>query len=1071
MKQKKMKRLAVVACAILAVCAWRSFRADAAYDDWKFDQAKFEERLGYDWLLQDGLSSERCFRSSRDAEAERVVIDAILKGLETDEKADSYGEEFVYAASLDANAPEFDGSKVDASTEGVEALRSRFEELVADNKPAVDPQWRELYFDVCRVRRARRLADAAEIAPSFVYTKHYVIGASHYAYTEDVTDEWYKDYSCNRQPGGQLIRADFAPDGSIRNEILVETPRGTLRDPDVSWDGERVLFSMRNDLDKDDFHLYEYDVNSKKTRQITSGKGVADIEPIYLPNGDLLFGSTRCTQITDCWRTEVSNFYTCDDQGRFLRRISFDQVTVNYPKLLDDGRVVYTRWDYNDRGQIYPQPLFQMYPDGTAQTEFYGNNSYFPTTIMHARGVPGSDRVLAVAGGHHTYQHGKLILIDRANGNQENEGCVLVAPIRETPADRIDQYGQEDELFAYPLPLDESTLLCAYTPNQGRMNAWNYFIPFGIYWFNYDGERELLAYDPAISCGQPILLAERDKPVLRPSQVDLNKTTGKYYVQDVYEGPGLKGIERGVVKALRVVALEFRVSDIRGNGNGGPAGGALSSMPPAVTNGSWDVKHVLGEVPVEEDGSAYFEVPARTPVYFQLLDANGDVVQTMRSWSTLQPGETFACVGCHEPKGSVIANAVANDGATTIALKKGVAQLKPVLNPGKGAYQNAGFSFPRDIQPILDAHCVSCHTGDEGAPFSLLGNESQTPMGVDENNRAGRRFSEAYLNLTNYGNHEGPWIDWLGIQEGPELLPPYKEGAFKSKLVTMFRSPDGQYGGQDENHRNVKIDEASVKLLALWIDLLVPYCGDYLEDNNWNREERARYAYYWTKRLMNDELDAFHMELKRIADEKNDSSVGNDSRCVWFGGMEDRDLFFSSFGVGRKTSVARRAGKLNVYRNVAVNPRDAQADDYDAQIFPHATSNSEYAYLDEFAAKNVIDGKTENRGHGPDFPSWGPNLRTDLWLNVDFGCEVEIDKCVVYLRADFPHDDVWESGTLVFSDGSTLDVTFEETAEPQTFTFDKKRVTSVKLTNLKAKRPLKWAGVSEIEFWGTSVEE
>ena len=119
----------------------------------------------------------------------------------------------------------------------------------------------------------------------------------------------------------------------------------------------------------------------------------------------------------------------------------------------------------------------------------------------------------------------------------------------------------------------------------------------------------------------------------------------------------------------------------------------------------------------------------------------------------------------------------------------------------------------------------------------------------------------------------------------------------------------------------------------------------------------------------------------------------------------------------------------------------------------------------------VIDGKTENRGHGPDFPSWGPNLRTDLWLNVDFGCEVEIDKCVVYLRADFPHDDVWESGTLVFSDGSTLDVTFEETAEPQTFTFDKKRVTSVKLTNLKAKRPLKWAGVSEIEFWGTSVEE
>ena len=995
--------------------------------------------------------------------------DGVLTKLETDENADSYGaSELVYDVAIAGDAEEYANGTVDASPDGVAALRKRFDDLVAANAVGSDPQWNWLYRDVCRVRRARRLADAAELAPQFVFTKHYVIGASHYAYTEDVTDEWYNDYSSNRQEGGQLIRATFAPDGSIRNEVLVETKNGTLRDPDVSWDGKRVLFSMRNDLNFDDFHVYEYDVETKEVRQITSGPGVADVEPIYLPNGDLLFGSTRCTQITDCWWTEVSNFYTCDAKGQFLRRLSFDQVTVNYPKLLDDGRVVYTRWDYNDRGQIYPQPLFQMNPDGTAQTEFYGNNSYFPTTIMHARGIPGSDRVLAIAAGHHTYQNGKLILLDRSKGTQENEGCTLVAPIRETPADQIDQYGQQGELFQYPYPLDDETLLCAYLPEGG---AWKYPIPFGLYWFNFDGERELLAFDPAISCGQPIALQGREIPTTRPSQVDLNQKTGKYYVQDVYEGPGLAGIERGTIKALRVVALEFRVAGVGKNGNSGPAGAAMVCTPPAISNASWDVKHVLGEVPVEEDGSAYFEVPAQTPVYFQLVDKFGDVVQTMRSWSTLQPGETFGCVGCHEPKGAVIENATSNSGATTIALKKDVAQLKPVLFPSKGSHELAGFSFQRDIQPILDHNCVSCHTGEKDKPFSLLGNDDVSPRGLKASETSLRVFSEAYVNLTNGGvNGKSPWINWLGIQEGPELLPPYSAGACKSKLISMFRSPDGQYGGQDENHRDVHIDEASVRLLAMWIDLLVPYCGDYVEANKWKIEERAQYEYYWAKHLMERDISEFNTELKRVALETGDESVGKDSRHVAFGGIADRQAFLAGYAARRIPSVAKRDGELNVYRNLALNPRDNQGDAQDVVLYPHASSNSEYAYADEFAAKNAIDGKKENKGHGPAFPSWGPNLRTDLWLNVDFGCDVEIDKCVIYVRADFPHDTVWQSGTLEFSDGSKVDIKLEATAEPQEFKFDKRRVRSVRLTNLKADFPLKWSGITEIEYWGVSAE-
>ena len=1072
MKFKYRYSLLLITATIVG--AFLTHQCSVTAKNWSFDPESFETRLFNDWLMQDEPNLEaRAKLFTKDAgDANRALVERTLDEIDLlSEYQDYSGDELAYQTSLGLEG-ERAVKNIDPSDDGVRKLRERYENLINDPKAENDPSlWRALYFDACLTRRARRLANVSSEIPQFVYTKHYVIGASHYAYTEDVSDEAFKDFSVDRRPGGQLCLATFAPDGTMRNEVLVDSPSGTIRDPDVSWDGKKILFAMRSSYTEDDFHIYEYDVENKTTRQITFGLGVADIEPIYLPNGDILFTSTRCGQITDCWWTEVSNFYTCDSQGRFLRRVSVDQVTVNYPKILDDGRIVYTRWDYNDRGQIYPQPLFQMNVDGTGQTEFYGNNSYFPTTIMHARGIPGSDKVVAVAAGHHTYQHGKLILIDRSKGTQENKGATLLAPIRDTPADKIDQYGQVGELFQYPYPIDDETLLVSYVPEGG---AWKYDHPFGVYWFDFDGNRELLAFDSAISCGQPIALAPREKPTARPSQVDYSETTGRYYVQDVYEGPGLQGVERGTIKALRVVALEFRGAGLRKNTNGGPAGGALVCTPPSVGGGTWDVKHPLGVVPVEEDGSAYFVVPALTPCYFQLLDKNGDCVQTMRSWSTLQPGETFGCVGCHEPKDNIIENSIAVGGAATAAMKKEPAVPQPELNPGYGRLQNAGFSFVRDVQPILDAHCVRCHTGKRpdgtAAPFSLLGNTATTPKGREMNEASGRNFSEAYLNLTNYGNCEGARARWIGIQEGPELLPPYKSGAAKSPVVALFRDKDGNVGGWDENHKDVRIDERSLRILALWIDLLVPYCGDYTEENNWNPNEWADYVYYLTKRE----------NSKRICDENvqkllDSQATGNVPDIESFaqvplGGPDDYADFTQSFLTRYVPTVARRRGAANVYRNVALNRKSVQDDYSTFTLYPRATSNSEYAYLDEFAAKNAIDGNKSNRGHGPNFPSWGPNLRTDLWLKVEFGCDVEIDKAVIYVRADFPHDDVWKSATLEFSDGTREKITLQKTAEPQVFTFAKRRVSSVKLTNLEVEFPMKWCGVTEIEFWGTSVE-
>ena len=1022
--------------------------ARGEYSDWRFDSDAFEARLFDDWLMQDEPNAESraaLFTSTSSGVAELALIDRVLSELR----------------ELDAEDP---------------TLAERRAALAESEAVGSDKRWKDLYVASCAARRRARLADAVAESPRFVYTKHYVMGASHYAYTEDVTDEAYKDYSVNRQPGGQLCLATLDASGNVRSEVLVETSTGTIRDPDVSYDGKRVLFSMRTSLDQDDFHLYEHNLETRETKQLTFGLGVADIEPCYLPTGEILFISTRCGQNTDCWWTEVSNLYTCDGEGRFLRRISVDQVTVNYPKPLDDGRVIYTRWDYNDRGHVYVQPLFQMNADGTGQTEFYGNNSYFPTSLLHAKGVPGSDKVVAIASGHHTYQQGKLILIDRSKGTQANLGATLIAPTRETSNDeKVDRYGQEGELFQYPHPLDESTLLCAYLPEGSQDRT--YAIPFGVYWFDFDGRRELLAYDPAISCGQPAPVIAREIPTLRASQVDLTQKTGKYYVQDVYEGPGLTGIERGVVKKLRVVELLFRPFGVGWNWNWGEAGDSIVTSPISIGNGTWDAKRVLGEVPVEEDGSAYFEVPAMTPVYFQLLDANGDVVQTMRSWSTLQPGETFGCVGCHEPKGAIIEN-VAATGATTMALRKGVAQLTPVLNPPAGKYQNAGFDYVRDVQPILDHYCVSCHTGGElpdgsAAPFSLLGNEETTPS--EERKEIyeveQRRMSESYLNLTHNGRHEGRWVRWLGVQDRPSMLEPYHLGAAKSPLIAMFRNANGEVCGQDANHREVKLDAASLRTLAMWIDLLVPYLGDYYALNRWSAGDRAYYRYYLMQRERNAEIVRDNVAKKIASDASGVKPSLDEFQQFDAGGPNKRKEFVTNLLSRQVPSLAAKYGEENVYRNLALNPNDIQGDDMDVERYPHASSNSEYAWADCFAAKNAIDGRRENQGHGPLYPSWGPNLRTDLWLNVEFGCEVEIDKAVIYLRADFPHDGVWTRGTLEFSDGSVEEIEFEATSEPQVFTFKKRRVTSVKLTNLEAPKPLKWSGVTEIEYWGVAVED
>ncbi len=718
-----------------------------------------------------------------------------------------------------------------------------------------------LYFELCELRRRLRLRPLLVKTSRVVFTKF--------------DDRASQGYSLVATGGRSLCLLEIR-DGYAQVTELVSQAKGggQVRDPEIDFDGRRVLYSCSAGGQDREFSLYEMDLATRAVRRITTAQGVADIQGAYLGDGGIVFNSSRCVQQCDCISYTAFNLYRCERDGSHVRRLGFDQVSVSYPRVMSDGRVLYTRWEYNDRGQIYPQPLFQMNEDGTAQTEYYGNNSYFPTSLHHARPIPGTGKAVAIASGHHTPQSGKLAIIDPTKGRQEDSGVELLAPPRKPQPVRVDRWGQEGDQFQYPCALDEEHFLVACCPEAFLPAARGQGIRYRLYLMDREGRRELLASDPGVSCNQPAPVLARPRPPVRASGVDLKQTHGTFYVQDVYAGPGLAGVRRGAARRLRVVAIEYRRTSIGCSLNTGPAGGNWHVRTPVSITGSWDVKRVLGQATIHPDGSAYLRTPANTPVFFQVLDAKGHCIQTMRSWATLMPGENASCVGCHETKGST---PVGRQG-TTMALRAGAEELTGFYGPPRG------FSFAREIQPILDRHCVRCHSGRRWQPAEnkeLTGRILAYPhkgtyeeilaasaasalkpaRGADEmpfslkgelatEHLAARKWSDAYVGLLRpflfppyvikrpggYDRHilvalPSTLVNWVSPQSSPPMLDPYHAGACKSGLIVLL----------EKGHNKVALSREEMDKIACWIDLQVPFCGDYLEANAWSEAELAKW--------------------------------------------------------------------------------------------------------------------------------------------------------------------------------------------------------------------------------------
>ena len=468
-----------------------------------------------------------------------------------------------------------------------------------------------------------------------------------------------------------------------------------------------------------------------------------------------------------------------------------------------------------------------MNPDGCHQTELFGNQTTWPMNFQHGRPVPGNPSLFfAVASAHHGDYSGEACVIDVTKSSNGPENVKMIAdPPRPTETrDKNDTFafGGVFRNTEYPYPLNEEWYLASYH-DESRYNSMSFMhntTKFKIYLRNVDGKSaELLAWGNE-SLHHPVVVAPwkdiwGSDPFPVAEQANFNDSVGTFTMEDVYVGAGMEGVSKtsGVAKKLRVVALRWRVSGACQNGwagqvmGGKPAGVIFSApdiCPVALWGGSWDVKEVLGEAPINANGSAAFKVPARTPVYFEVLDSNGCMIAGMRSWATLMPGETFSCFGCHESKAEA-------PGSGNMALAGSAKPLEKQLG-----IEDKGFDYPKMVQPIFDAKCKSCHSSSSHASgFDLTGD-------LVMNNSAKKSYAKSYTSLFKGigSSTSNKAISIATIFSQAPQMKPYSYGSTKSGLIKAVLS-----GSMPKN--GTKLTDKEIRTLACWIDIEAPHAGSY----------------------------------------------------------------------------------------------------------------------------------------------------------------------------------------------------------------------------------------------------
>lgn len=585
---------------------------------------------------------------------------------------------------------------------------------------------------------------------------------------------------------GEINEDSFYPGGAMRifdvntatTRTLVELKDGVVRDPELSYDGKKIIFSMRKNK-QDCYHIYEINVDGTGLKQITYAKGISDIDPLYLPDGGILFSSTRQPKYCMCNRHIMANLYRMEADGANITQIGISTLFEGHASMLNDGRILYDRWEYVDRNFGDAQGLWTVNPDGTKHSIYYGNNTKSPGGVLDAKQIPGSDLVICVFSSCHDRPWGALALIDRRRGVDGEKPVVQIWPEESRKlVDKgdLDSFKNLPYMFEDPYPLSEDYFLAARTIwfKKERSNIDD--AKTGIYLIGRDGRQELLL-EGNRSLFDPQIISPRFKPQPIPFMRNFKDKTGIFYVQNVYEGTHMQGVEKGAAKYLRVVESPEKRTWTQGGWGG------EGEQAPGMNWHSFENKRILGEVPIEEDGSANFEAPAGKFVYFQLLDKDKKMIQTMRSGTMLMPGESNGCIGCHEDRLSV--------PVPSKTLPKALKHAPDKLTGWQGKPPRS-FSFLEQVQPILDRRCVSCHDFDPKNREKLVLSRDKNPF-----------FNAAYVNL-----NVKKVVTLIG--GGPAALqPPYSWGSHVSQLTKIVES----------NHHNVKLTQKEKETLYTWMDL------------------------------------------------------------------------------------------------------------------------------------------------------------------------------------------------------------------------------------------------------------
>lgn len=703
------------------------------------------------------------------------------------------------------------GADVDSQVQTLKELAAARQRLPKD---AASAALRGLYLKACWAVRRMALANPLLDFEDLLFVKR---APGTFTHMSDQNYGWW-----SRPGGGLYVLEDFKSDRPRLRCLSTQLPEGSVLSPDLSYDGKRVLFSHckyyrglrdqpdklnKNNVPEDAFyHIYQINFDGTGLRRLTRGK-YDDFDARWLPNGQIVFLSTRRGQFIQCGKQSgqqasdgalpdsyvrcgggperpvaVYTLHVMDPDGGNIRQISAFEMFEWTPTIDHDGRILYARWDYVDRWNMPFMSLWSTWPDGTNSRVVFGNFTQNPHCIFEARAIPGSRKLVFTASGHHANTGGSLVLLDPGRGIDGQMPMRRLTPEVCFP----ETEGWPKTYFANPYPLSENHYLVAWSDQE--MIGWpgppEPVNATGIYLFDAFGNLNLLYRDPAISSVTPLPVRPRPRPPVLPSHVAWEgPQEGRMLLVNVYHG--LEAVPQVKIRRLRLVAVPVKTHP-------------TMNYPAIGVTGDDPGKAVLGSVPVEEDGSAYFRVPSGVNFFLQALDEDGMAVQTMRSATYVQPGQTTSCIGCHEPRNHCPAN------AHPAALRREPRRIVP------GPEGSWPLDFAALVQPVLQTHCVACHQpGAKGAQFDLTAEKS-------------------YQTLLDYGK---PSLREHVMARYLEGRSPAGAGAAQtSPLVKLLK----------QGHYNVKLDRDDWERLYIWMDTYGQRQGSFSPDQQRRLRELRR---------------------------------------------------------------------------------------------------------------------------------------------------------------------------------------------------------------------------------------